>query len=145
KYVWVPCLLLTCINLLIFSWTARQTLRSRPELAEGYRKLLIGCSIVLNLPWVLMGIGCVASDITVWHYFRIREWNPFVLAWWGCLVLEWIAGFYWLFFRPGAAFFVDHRDLWGPWNARMPSTPWLLKLLYVVCVLGGVLALGMSL
>lgn len=145
KYIWVLFILVVCIRALIFSQTARRTLVSRPELQKGYRALLIGQLIVLNIPWVVMGVGCEASNITFFHYFSVRDQNPFVIAWWVCIVLIWILGFYWLFLRHGAEFLVDHRDLWGPWNGRIPSSPWRLKLLYVAAVTGGVFGLGVIL
>jgi hypothetical protein len=145
KHVWVLFLIVAFINLLIFSRTARQALRSHPTLKEGYRKLMIGYLIGLHSPWVLMGVGCIASDITIWDYFRVQDWNPFVVAWWGYVVLLWVLGFYWLFFGQGAEFLVDHRDLWGPWKYRIPSDPRWIKVWYVVCVIGSASMLGLVL
>jgi hypothetical protein len=144
KYVWVLFILVNGINALIFTRTACRVLVRRPELAPGFRKLLIGQCIVLNIPWVEMRIGCIASDITVFHYFNLQDGNPFVWAWWGCVILLWVVGFVWLFILGGAEFMIEHRDLFGPWAYRVPSSVWLLKLVYVVAVAGGVTALMLA-
>jgi hypothetical protein len=85
-----------------------------------------------------MGAGIVFGGVpSANSYFRPRDGNPLVLAWFGVVIVIWILGFYWLFARRGAEFLVEHPGL----LQGAPQDPDWIRRLYVVCVAGGVVAL----
>ena len=73
---------------------------------------------------------------SMFSFFRPRDGNPFVLAWFTLVIAEWILGFWWLFFRRGAEFLVEHPGFIG-YEAKSPAT---LKVFYCLTILGGIFA-----
>jgi hypothetical protein len=103
RYFWLIAIMVTGINGLIFRKKARKYVEEDPQLEEGYAALLRGYMVWMNIPWVVMGIGCTGGGVpSLWHYFRPRDANPYVLAWFGSVFLLWVLGTFWLFFRNGA-------------------------------------------
>jgi len=97
----------------------------------------------MNLPWIVMGIGCTIGGVpTVFHFCRPRDGNPFVIAWWVILFIEYILGFYWIFFCKGAekiAKFgmISYQALWKTGNI---SSPKMVKLVCLLFLIGGLIA-----
>ncbi len=90
-----------------------------------------------NLPWVFMGLGCEVGGVpTVFYYFRPRDGNPFVIAFFASPAVIWALGTYWLFARGGAEMMIRHPGLL---NVSFQS-PALLKLFWCVCLAGGIVA-----
>lgn len=135
RYFWAVAIVVTGINVAIFKARSTRHIQENPELAEGYATLLRGYLIWLNIPWIVMGIGCTVGGIpTVWHYFRPQDGNPYVLAWFASVFMLWIAGTYWLLFRGGAEMLVKHP---GAFNINT-SNPTMVKLFWFLCLAGGV-------
>jgi len=108
--------------------------RSRPEIAEnpalkwGYRKLIRGCLIYGNIPWLILG---AAFELP--RAFR----GPLFIAFAATVVVYWIAGFYWLAFGGGAEDLAAHPGILkgsvrDPWTIKaqvlsimaLPSRGW---------------------
>ncbi len=135
RYFWAICIVVTGINVIIFKVRSSRHIQDNPELAEGYATLFRGYLTWVNLPWVVMGIGCTVGGVpTVWHYFRPQDGNPYVLAWFASVFLLWITGTYWLFFRDGAEMLVKHP---GAFNANI-SNPTMVKVFWFLGLAGGV-------
>ena len=65
-----------------------------------------------NLPWAVMGVGCVSGAVgSVFDYFRPRDGNPYVLAFFGIVILEWLLLANWLLVKGGAQKLVDYPGL----------------------------------
>ena len=88
-----------------------------------------------------MGVGRVAGGVAPTAYFRPRDGNPFVLAFFASVVLLWIAGVYWICFRGGAEMLVEHPGL----LRNEVSTPTQLKVVAALCLAGGVAGLAVML
>jgi hypothetical protein len=127
----------TIVNALIFRARSQRHIAKDPSLEEGYRKLFWGLLIWGNLPWVIMGLGCLVGGIpSVFHYFRPPDGNTFILAFFASIFLIWILGTYWLFVRGGAEMLIRHPELF---NSDFQS-PAMLKLFWCLCLAGGIVA-----
>jgi hypothetical protein len=133
---WVMFVAVTVVNALILSARSRSQIRARPELAAGYRRLLRWFLFWGNLPWLVLGYGIEVGGVpNIFYYFRPRDGNPFVLAWFGTIFGEWILGFWWLFLRHGAEFLVAHPGL----LTERSTSPAVVKISYCLGVFGGIL------
>jgi hypothetical protein len=90
QYFWAIAILVTCLNVLFFKGRSKSVIAEDPEALQEFKKLMRGYLFWMNLPWIVMGIGCTIGGVpTVFHYLRPRDGNPFVIAWWvtrDCLV-----------------------------------------------------------
>src|SRR5688572_11682314 len=99
-HAWLMFVAVTIANALILKYRSRRYIRERPELAEGYNRLFRGVLFWGNLPWILMAIGIEFGGVpSFFSYFRPRDGNPFVMAWFAVVIALWLLGFYWLFAR----------------------------------------------
>ncbi len=135
KWFWAVGIAVTFLNAGIFRFRAREHISASPELAEGYATLIRGFVIWGNIPWAVMGIGCVLGGVTsVFDFFRPRDGNPFVLAFFASVFLIWILGTFWLHFWGGAEMLIKHPGLF---NVDFKS-PLMLKLFWFLCLAGGI-------
>ena len=135
RHAWAMFVAVTVANALIGKFRSRRYIRERPELAPGYEKLFRRTLIWENLPWILMGFAIEFGGVhSMFSFFRPRDGNPFVLAWFSLVVAEWVLGFWWLFFRHGAEFLVAHPG-YSPYDVKSPV---IIKVLYCLMILGGI-------
>lgn len=126
---------ITCINALYWKIHSHEHIRERPELAAGYRRLIRGYLFWFNLPWIVMGVGLELGGLpSIFSYFRPRDGNPFILAFFGVVIAEWILSFWWLFFARGAEFLVEHPGI----LRGFPRSPTFIRLYYCLGVAGGI-------
>jgi len=94
-----------------------------------------------------MGFGCTIGGIpSVWHYFRPRDGNPFVLAWFGSVFFLWIAGAFWLFIKDGAKTLAKHPgaiEFRIGFKRKDISNPTMIKALWLLCLAGGIIGVVM--
>ena len=83
-----------------------------------------------------MRFGGVPS---VFHFFRPRDGNPFVLAFFASVFVEWVLGTYWLTYRGGAQMLVNHPGLF---NVDL-KTPRMVVFFWFLSLAGGILAVIM--
>ena len=115
KWFWAVCIVVTFAHAAFFRARAVQRIRANPELRGGYRTLVTGYVTWGNLPWLVMGIGCVFGGVpSVFNYFRPRDGNPYVVSFFASVLLVWVLGTYWMIFRDGAGMLVKY--------------PWLLNI-----------------
>ena len=133
-HLWIVFVLATCANAVYF----RVRSREQPELADGYTALIRGWLLWGNLPWLVMAVGLETGHVpSFWYYLRPRDGSPYVLAWYGCVVALWLLGFYWIFLRGGAEMLAKHSRIFR----GDLSNPAKVKLMYLLCVAGGVAGL----
>ncbi len=138
RHFWLLAVAATFFNALTLKFRSQRHIQERPELADGYRRFFYGFLFWGNLPWLVMGIGIELGGVpTVFSYFRPRDGNPFVLAWFASDIALWLLGFYWLFARRGAEFLIEYPGLLrGP----TPTTAGIRRV-YCLAVAGGVIGL----
>ncbi len=134
NWFWAIAIAITVANAAIFQARANKHVQQNPELGEGYRKIIKGFVIWGNLPWVVMGVGLLAGGVpSMFHFFRPRDGDPFVLMFFGSVFLLWILGTYWLLFKNGAEMIVRHP---GVFNVGVKS-PTIVKILWFLCLASG--------
>jgi hypothetical protein len=142
RYFWLIAIAVTLANALILKIRSQDYIRQRPELARGYSRLFWGVLFFGNLPWFVMGLGIEFGGVAnTFSYFRPRDGNPFVLGFFGVVVLLWILGFYWIFVRQGAEFLIEHPGLFR----GKPKSSATIKLFYCLGILGGIVGVIMML
>lgn len=135
RYFWAVAIVVTGIHAARIKARSTQHIRQNPELAHGYATLIRGYLISMNIPWVVMGIGCMIGGVpTVMHYFRPQDGDPYVLAWFASMLLLSIAGTYWLLLGDGAEMLVKHPGVFN----RDVSSPTMVKLLWCACLAAGI-------
>src|SRR4051794_3875528 len=94
RHFWVMFVVVTTWNAFALQRRSRRAVETRPELAAGYRRLVRGYLFFGNLPWLVMGLGIELGGVpTMFSYFRPRDGNPFVLAWFAVVIGLWLLGF----------------------------------------------------
>jgi hypothetical protein len=137
RHAWLMFVAITCINVSYVKIQSRRHIRERPELAGGYQRLVRGYLFWGNLPWIVMGVGLELGGLpSIISYFRPRDGNPFVLAFFGVVIAQWVLGFWWLFFARGAQFLVEHPGVFR----GSPRSPNIIRLFYCLSVSGGIIA-----
>ena len=137
RWFWAVCIAVTLLNAAIFRARANRRIEEHPELEEGYGKIIKGFVIWTGLPWIVMGVSCTVGDVpTVLHYFRPRDGNPFVIAFFASAFFIYGLGTYWLFARNGAEMLTRHPGLF---NFDFTS-PRMVKLFWLLLVMGGIAA-----
>ncbi len=71
---------------------------------------------------------------SLFHYFRPKDGNPFVIAWFVSIFVLWRLGFIWLFVHNGAEQLIKYPGLF---NREISSTA-TLKVFYIIALLGGI-------
>lgn len=134
---WLVALLFTAINGIVYRQRFRAIAAQHPDGAAGYQQLLVGFVAVNVLVWGVMGLGSLVGGVpSVFEFFQPSLGNPWVILWHITLILLWIAGFVWLFVGTGAQFLVNHPAFFN----FKPTSAWQIRLWYLACVAGGVLA-----
>lgn len=143
KYFWLIAIAVTCINWFSFKKRVQKHIAENQQLAEGYEALLKGYLVWMNIPWIVMGFGCTIGGVpSVLHYFRPRDGNPFVLAWFGSVFFLWIAGTFWLFFKNGAETLAKHPgaiEFRTGFKGKHISNPTMIKALWLLCLVCGII------
>ncbi len=110
--------------------------------AKERLKIMLGAAFWLNVPWFVMGIGSTIGGVpSIFHYFRPRDGNPFVLSWWGSVFTLWIISLYWIFIAGGAAKLAKYGVLkyhsFGKTTVVRSETG--VKLIFLMCLAGGII------
>ena len=140
KWFWLIFIVVCFINAVIFQLRAKEQTRRKPELAEGYRKIIRGFLIWANIPWLIMGFGVMVGGVPgILDYFKPADGNPYVMTFYGFVCFVWILGTWWLFFKNGAEMLVDHPGLF---NRDFQSTV-TIKVVWLLMIAGGIAAVSL--
>jgi hypothetical protein len=141
QYFWAIAIIVTCLNVLFFKGRSRSVIAEDPKALQEFKKLMRGYLFWMNLPWIVMGIGCTIGGVpTVFHYLRPRDGNPFVIAWWVIVFIEYILSIYWIFLCKGAEKFAKFTMHNCSFCNRNISSPTMIKLMFLLCLSGGLIA-----
>jgi hypothetical protein len=135
RHFWLMFVAVTAANVLWLKFRSARHIREKPELADGYRRLVFGYLFWGNLPWLFMGAAIELGGVSnVFSFFRPGDGNPLVLAWFAIVIAEWCLGFLWLFVWRGAEFLVEHPGVFR-YDIKSPA---IIKAIYCLTVAGGV-------
>ena len=147
KYAWVLFVAGTLINVISLKKQSQSYIAEDPTLKEGYDKLIKGWLIYGNIPWLIMAIGDLTGITNgVWDYFNPKSMNPMVLLFHITVVILWIIGSNWIYFKGGADFIVKHPGLvqfHGPGINKYTSSPLAIKIFWALALLGGITGMVM--
>lgn len=147
KYFWLIAIMATGINWVGFRKRAQKYIAEKPELKEGYEALFRGYLLWMNIPWLVMGLGCTVGGVpSVWHYFRPRDGNPYVSAWFASVFFLWVFGSYWLFFRGGAETLSRHPgaiEFRYGFKSKDITSPVLIKAFWLLALTGGIVGVAL--
>jgi hypothetical protein len=140
-HAWLLLIFGTLINAAILWARSRPIVKKHSELAEGYKRLLIGFVLFMNLPWLVMGVGIIFGDVPgTFDYFPPAYDSLFVVAFYVTILILWLLGFWWVYFRGGAEFLVTYRGLFNrdfksPREVKILSAFFLLSYVIVLFLL----------
>lgn len=114
RHFWVAFVIVTVLYARAWWREAQETMRRRPELVEGYRRLLRAQLTVGLAPALLMGAGVVLGRVRgVLDFLRPNEGNPFVLLWWGVVLSLVLILTGWVVLGSGAEMLERHPGVYG--------------------------------
>jgi hypothetical protein len=103
KYFWALLIAVNCFSAVWMSFYMKEAS------VKERLKMMLGSAFWQNVPWIVMGIGSTIGGVpTFFHFFRPKDGNPFVLAWWASVAAVFIIGSYWIFIGQGAAKLAKH-------------------------------------
>lgn len=109
NWMWAIAIAFVLINVAVWWGTAVPSWRRDPSRKRGDQKLLLGFAVVLSLPFLIMGAGAMSKDrLTVWHFFRPQDGNPYVLSFFVYLFSFALIFAIWVWFFGGAKFMSWH-------------------------------------
>jgi len=108
---WIMGIVVQCANGSSWWSRAKKEIAVHPELENGYRMLVRRFVVFGNIPWIVMGFGCIYGGVpTVFDYFHPGS-GPFVFAFWITVIALQIALSYWILIRDGAETFIRYPGL----------------------------------
>jgi hypothetical protein len=132
---WLFAIIITILNAYFYKLRFAKIIEQKPELKDGYNKLVKGYVFYLNIPWVVMGIGMIFGNVSsVFDYFRPGSGNPFILAFYISILSLWVLGLIWIWLKGGAEFIIMYPGL----LREGIRTPTQVKLLTTFIFLGTV-------
>ena len=137
RHFWLIFIVVTVIN--GYTWWSRvqETIRTKPELAAGYRHLYHGYLLWGNIPWVLMGLGILSGQVpSMFEFLRPGDGNPFVTIWYAVMGVLLVLGTYWLYFGGGAETLERHPGMCmvPQWSANKIRLWWIGLVVWNVAI-----------
>ncbi|NOX99380.1 MAG: hypothetical protein GXP30_06580 [Verrucomicrobia bacterium] len=127
KYFWALGIIIGAINASMIYVKLRSRDDSKSGLTIESKNILLWYSILMIAPWLLMGAGIKFGDAkSVWDYFRPRDGDFWVWAWFGVAFFLQFGGLYWLWLGNGGETLVKYREIF---NVDF-SNPRILKYLF---------------
>jgi len=141
KHTWIMFIAVTVANGFILKYRSKKYIAQNPELDEGYRNYFKGWMFYGNLPWVIMMLGNL-SGITqnTFEYFNPKAMNPMVLVFHFSIIVLWVLGIRWIYFKSGAEFIEAHPGLIQKSNFSGNSnvTAKQIKIFVPLMIFGGI-------
>lgn len=137
QHFWVILIVVTVINGYMWWSRMQETIRNKPELAAGYRRLYHGFLLWGNIPWVLMGLGILSGQVAgVFEFLRPDNGNPFVLIWYAAMGGLLVLGTYWVYFGGGAEILERHPGMYmvPQWSANKIRLWWIGVVIWNVVI-----------
>ena len=82
NYTWIVFIAVTAISAVVWWRRGRGHIARKPELGQGYKRLVLSFVFCGNIPWAVMGLGLLVGGVTsLQGYLKPREASLWVLAW----------------------------------------------------------------
>lgn len=146
RHAWILFIVVNIVNGFILNYRSKKHIAQNPELEAGYRQYLKGWLIYGNIPWVIMMIGNLSGlTHSIYEYFNPKTLNPMVLTFHLSIIVLWVLGVRWIFFKGGAEFIENHPGLWrkSSFNGSTDVTAKQVKLFFPLMLAGGIAGMVM--
>lgn len=146
KHAWVIFIAMTIANGIILKNRSKKYIAQNPDLEKGYEKYVKGVFFYGNIPWVVIMIGNLSGMTqSLFEYFNPKAMNPIVLIFHFTIILIWVLGIRWIYFKNGAEFIEDHPGLFqtSSFEGSTNVTANQVKLFFPLMLLGGVIGMVM--
>jgi hypothetical protein len=116
QYFWLICIGMAAVNY-AFS-NPDSGVEGLSEADRLRRRRLLGWFWALSaVPWLVVGYGQLFGGVrNIWAYFRPRDLDPYVWAFYGSILVVYLVAAHWLLFRGGARIAAELRlmQFYGP-------------------------------
>jgi hypothetical protein len=147
RFGWIFLIIMTIINGFVLKYRSKKYIDQNPELADGYDKLFKGWLLYGNIPWLVMAIGDLTKITNgIWEYFNPKLMNPMVLLFHASIIIIWIIGSNWIYFKNGADFLAKHPGLFkfeGPGFSNDITSSKAIKIIWTLGLIGGIAGMTM--
>ncbi len=144
KNIWIVFIAFTILNGFILKSRSKKYIEANPELKIGYENFFRGYIFYCNIPWIVIMIGNL-SGLTkdIFEYLDPKAMNPIVLIFHLSIIILWILGIRWIYFKKGAEFIEKHPGLFRRSSLQGISdiSAKQVKLFFPLMLLGGVIAM----
>ena len=111
KFFWIFFILVTVFNAFYWHLNSLEYISKNPDLESGYHTLIFGFLFWANIPWIVMGVGCIKNNLTFRDYLNPQYAHPYLIAFFISVLFVYTAGSYWLFIADGAEMLVRYPGL----------------------------------
>jgi len=146
KQAWILFIAVTIANAFIIKFRAKKYIAKNPDLETGYENLFKGIILFGNIPSVIIAIGNLSGMTNnIFDFFNPRAMNPVVIIFHASIIILWILGIRWIYFRNGAAFLKSHPGLIQKrgFNDNADVTAEQIKIFFPLMLLGGIIGMIM--
>ncbi|WP_190811679.1 hypothetical protein [Flagellimonas sp. S3867] len=144
KHAWILFLFVTVINAFLGKKSTKKLSDQNPELKEGYNNYFKGYITLGSMPWILMGLGVLTGQAeSIFDFFNPRSEKWIIQLFFGYLIIIWMLGIWWIYFKKGAEFIEEHpglvqrRTLSGKSNVTARQ----VKIFFPLMLFGGIMAI----
>lgn len=135
EYFWIIAIAVTCLNAFMIGYFMKKAT------AHDRIKVALGAAFWLNVPWIVMGFGSTIGGVpSIWHYFKPRDGNPFVLAWWAAILAVYVISSYWIFIGNGAAKLAWIGQMYDDSVKSAIRSELGVKIVFLLMLTGGIIA-----
>ncbi len=136
----------TAINAFLGENRPKKYSDETPELPEGYNNYFKGYLILGSIPWVLVGMGVLSGQAdSIFDFFNPKSDKIFIQLFFGYIILTWLLGIWWIYFKKGAEFIEEHPGIIQRKTLRGKTdvTARQVKTFFPLMLLGGVVAIAL--
>lgn len=140
RYFWVLLIAVTLFNgltLYFQGWNDMATL----ELKLSYAKLTLYVLFWANVPWIVMGFGCLQKSLTFRDYLEPQTLHPALITFFVSLVCVFAVGSYWIFAAGGAMQLLHYPGIDAhSWTVEQVKQIWGLGVISGIGTMGVIVA-----
>ncbi len=140
RHFWIALIVATSYNALVIRKRGLAHVASATHLLGGYEVAFRVYLILGNLPWVIMGMGCLFGSLLPHDFLEPNIRDPYMVLFHATIVLNFILTAWWLFFQRGVDFLERHSALVSRLDNQgnpYPVTSGRIKLIAVILLLIG--------
>lgn len=140
RYFWVFLIAVTLFNGLTLYFQGWQDMATL-ELKLSYAKLTLYVLFWANVPWIVMGVGCLQKNLTFRDYLEPKTLHPALIAFFASLVCVFAVGSVWILAAGGAAQLLHYPGIDAQsWTVEQVKQVWSLGVISGIGTMGVMVA-----